>query len=245
MAFELDLWAVEEKLWAPKISVPVIAFAFSHLEAVFTPKHKILELGSGYGQVAGFIGHTGARTIGIDVNSKSLAYAYNHYPNANFLQANAEVLPFDDSSLDGIFCYSTLQYTCRNRVLEECARILKPNGRFAFVENLMGNPIAKAFRAWAKFSKHRHNPFQYPKQHLQWSERHIYEQFFSKVECEVFYLTSPLLLSFRAIRNSSKYLCKSKWEHRLFSFINKFDNTVLRFTPVKHLAWLAVIYGNK
>lgn len=235
---ELDKWADQERIWSPRISVPAINLAVNHLKQFLTAENLILDVGSGQGQIAGYITESGATAVGVDVDSEFLSYARNRYPNAHFIRASGETLPFKSESFNGVFSYSTLQYTERKAVLAECARVLKKGGRFACVENLEGNPVAKAFRLWAKISKHQYSAFQTPKQHLQWSEQKVYEQFFSNVTYQLFYIATPLLASLNPQ--------SSGFKSKLFSAISNLDGLVLKnFAYAGRFAWLSVICGEK
>lgn len=235
---ELNKWADQERIWSPRITVPAMNLAVNHLKQFLTAENLILDVGSGQGQIAGYIAQSGATAVGIDVDPAFLSYAHNRYSTPHFIQASGEALPFKNECFDGVFSYSTFQYTERKAALAECARVLKKRGRFACVENLAGNPVAKAFRLWAKISKHQYSTFQIPKNHLRWSEQKVYEQFFSNVTYQPFYITTPLLASLNSQSNGFK--------SKLFSAISGLDELVLKnFAFAKRFAWLAVICGEK
>lgn len=235
---DLNKWADQEGIWFPRISVPAMNLAVNHLKQFLTAENLILDVGSGQGQIAGYIAKSGARAVGIDVDPEFLSYARNRYPASHFIQAGGEALPFKNESFDGIFSYSTLQYTERKVVLAEWARVLKKGGRFACVENLAGNPVAKAFRLWAKISKRQYSTFQIPKNHLRWSEQKVYEQFFSNVTYQLFYIATPLLASLNSQLNGFK--------SQLFTAISNLDGLILKKNAfARRFAWLAVICGEK
>lgn len=235
---ELNKWANQERIWSPRISLPAINIAVNHLKKNLTAENRILDVGSGQGQIAGYVAESGATAVGIDVDPGFLSYARNRYSNPHFIQASGEALPFKNESFDGVFSYSTLQYTERKAVLAECARVLKKGGHFACVENLAGNPVAKAFRLWGKISKHQYSTFQIPKHHLRYSEQKVYELFFSNVIYEHFYIATPLLATLNTQSNGFKT--------KLFSAISNFDRSVLKRIPfAKRFSWLVVICGEK
>lgn len=244
MITNLIPWAIRENLWSPSISVPAISAALSHLDSVLAPQHRILDVGTGLGQIPALMTERQAATVGVDMNPDFLQYARTHYPNVHFVRADAESLPFGDGSFDGVFSYSTMQYPRREIALAECARVLKPGGKFAIIENLSGNPVAKTFRLWAHFSNHEFGQYLQPTKHLAWSDRGLYERFFSEVEYKAFHLATPCLLALRSVRYDTNAM--TNWQKKLFSLTSGFDGSIMRISPLlKHFAWIAVIYGEK
>ena len=59
----------------------------------------------------------------------------NVFDKIKYQHFNAEKLPFIKESFNGIFMYDTLQHVCkRNIVLEECLRVLTPDGVICVIE---------------------------------------------------------------------------------------------------------------
>jgi demethylmenaquinone methyltransferase/2-methoxy-6-polyprenyl-1,4-benzoquinol methylase len=129
---------------------------------------RILEIGFGTGhclvELARSVGPTGM-VYGIDISEEMLALTRKLLENeqvADRVQAqcgDAEALPYDDASLDGVFMSFTLELFDTPeipRVLAECKRVLRRGGRLAVVaiskEGKQGFVI-RAFE-WT----HRHFP---------------------------------------------------------------------------------------
>lgn len=90
------------------------------------PSARTLDLGcgSGYGTAALGIG-----AIGIDVSYEALADARIRFPQARFLQATAEALPFADATFDLIAAFEVIEHLERwPDLLSEARRVLRHQG---------------------------------------------------------------------------------------------------------------------
>ena len=132
------------------------------------PGEKVLEIGFGTGhclvELAEAVGATG-RVFGIDISEKmrdiagELAAKQGVADRIELVCGDAEQLPYDADSLDGVFMSFTLELFDTPEiplVLGECLRVLKPGGRLSVVAvSKEGRPglVLKAFE-WT----HRHFP---------------------------------------------------------------------------------------
>ncbi|MCH8333611.1 methyltransferase domain-containing protein, partial [Candidatus Sumerlaeota bacterium] len=62
------------------------------------------------------------------------------------LAADAQALPFSDEALSSVFTKSVLIHTDLAGTAREISRVLKPDGRAAFIEPQKGNPFAWIYR---------------------------------------------------------------------------------------------------
>ena len=93
----------------------------------------VLEIGSGPGHVAYTLSKTGANVRGIDFSINMVEVAKRRYPEIPFEQADAEQLPFDQSSFDVVVASFVVHHLARPQtVLKEVRRVLKPGGKFVF-----------------------------------------------------------------------------------------------------------------
>lgn len=85
----------------------------------FNRNSLIVDVGCGKGgSVALLRRKLGCRVIGVDRNVDSA--------DADILRGDAEALPFENALADGVLCECSLsQISCPEKVLHECARILK------------------------------------------------------------------------------------------------------------------------
>jgi SAM-dependent methyltransferase len=98
---------------------------------------KVLDMGCGEGYFTRMIHSRGADVVGADIAAQLIAKAKASTPNIQYEVANAESMPFaSDKSFDAITCVLALQNMEHlEKVLKECARVLKDGGRFVFVLN--------------------------------------------------------------------------------------------------------------
>lgn len=94
---------------------------------------KVLDIGSGPGNVAAHLAKIGAEVVGVDFSSEMVAAARKMYPKISFEQADAEELPFEADSFDAVVANYVVHHLAQPRkVFGEIFRVLKPGGRFAF-----------------------------------------------------------------------------------------------------------------
>jgi ArsR family transcriptional regulator len=93
----------------------------------------VLDVGSGDGAAAGYLAPYCRSLTCIDTNPRMIEAAkerLGRYENARVEVADVHDLPFRASSFDSILLFHTLTYAEKpQRALEECARVLRPNGR--------------------------------------------------------------------------------------------------------------------
>ena len=93
---------------------------------------RLLDVGTGPGYVAGAAATRGASAVGVDVASRMIALAAQLHPGAEFRQADAEALPFDDRSFDAVVANFLVPHLGRpEATITELARVLRPGGRLA------------------------------------------------------------------------------------------------------------------
>jgi SAM-dependent methyltransferase len=104
-----------------------------------TPNQSFLDVGTSTGNYAMVLAKKGARVTAIDISKPMLRTAQTRIQNElepaqatliTLEQANAEALPYADSSFDGVVLGATLnEFNSTRAGLLECARVLKPGGR--------------------------------------------------------------------------------------------------------------------
>ena len=104
------------------------------LEAVnVRPGMRLLDVATGPGYVAAAAAERGASAVGADFSAAVVAAATVRYPNVEFLEADAEALPFPDASFDAVTINFGMNHFARtDRVLAEVRRLLRSGGRVAF-----------------------------------------------------------------------------------------------------------------
>lgn len=100
---------------------------------------KVLEVSSGHGGGAAYLTKTfqpGSYT-GLDFNPEGVAFAKKRHnlPGLDFVEGNAEAMPFADNSFDAIVnIEASHTYPHFDRFLPEVARVLRPGGDFLYAD---------------------------------------------------------------------------------------------------------------
>jgi sterol 24-C-methyltransferase len=111
------------------------------------PGSKVLDIGCGRGRVAHHVAtYTGAHVTGLNIDPEQIKMAkeYAIYTGTqdrlDFILADYNHrLPFDDASLDAVYYVQVLSYHANiTKFFEEVKRVLKPNGRVAFEDYVLG-----------------------------------------------------------------------------------------------------------
>ena len=89
---------------------------------------KLLDVGCARGIEVQKFREFGINADGVDLNVGFIDDAKTKCPDANFVVANAESLPYKNESYDMVFCINTLFYTDLNKSIPELCRILKKGG---------------------------------------------------------------------------------------------------------------------
>ena len=108
---------------------------------------RIADLGCGSGVFTGLLRELGFKPVGLDISPKLIALGRSRYPDLEFLEGDAEHLPFPSSSLDGVLLSGLVHHLPDpSRCAAEVFRVLKPGGAFvAFDPNRM-NPFMYLYR---------------------------------------------------------------------------------------------------
>ncbi|HEY9694939.1 MAG TPA: class I SAM-dependent methyltransferase [Oculatellaceae cyanobacterium] len=98
---------------------------------------KILDLCCGSGQATKFLVQYSDQVTGLDASPLSLKRAQNNVPQAHYVEAFAEEMPFPDNQFDLVHtsvAMHEMQPEQLQQILKEVYRVLKPGGVFAVVD---------------------------------------------------------------------------------------------------------------
>ncbi len=98
---------------------------------------RILDLCCGSGQATRFLVNYSQNVTGLDASPLSIERSKNNVPNATYIQAFAEDMPFEDSSFDVVHTSAALhemQHEQLQKIIAEVYRVLKPGGVFTLVD---------------------------------------------------------------------------------------------------------------
>jgi ubiquinone/menaquinone biosynthesis C-methylase UbiE len=130
---------------------------------------------------------------GIDLSPPYLAVARRRlaaWSRAALVEANAEALPFADSSVDIVSCiylFHELPRSTRRAVAAEIGRVLKPGGRLIFVDSLQtgDEPDYDAMLDWFPIAFHEPYYASYLREDL----RRLFAPGFSAIDAAPAYLS--------------------------------------------------------
>ena len=94
---------------------------------------QVLDVASGPGQVSAAAAARGARPVGVELSAGMLAGARAAHPELEFVEGDAEELPFADSAFDAVVGGFALNHLpSPERGVAEARRVLRPGGHAAF-----------------------------------------------------------------------------------------------------------------
>ena len=100
-------------------------------------RDRLLDIGTGEGQIARRLLAADADTVvGVDPTASQITEAVSRGGGPHYLRSSADALPFADDTFDGaLACLVYEHIDAMEAALTECARILRPGGRFVFMLN--------------------------------------------------------------------------------------------------------------
>ncbi len=101
------------------------------------PHAKILDLCCGSGQVTGILLEYSDDVTGLDISPLSLSRSRRNVPQAKYVEALAEELPFADRQFDLIHTSAAMHEMTRSQlhqIFTQVYRVLKPGGVFTLVD---------------------------------------------------------------------------------------------------------------
>ncbi|HYI35028.1 MAG TPA: methyltransferase domain-containing protein [Thermoleophilaceae bacterium] len=123
--------------------------------AAKAPGREAADVGCGTGLVTVELAARGFRVRGIDHSPEMLSYAHSRIDRDGYadrvelVTGDVRQLPWDDASIDLLTCQGVLHHlTELDQTVAECARVLRPGGRFFISEPCVGSTAA--LRAWER-----------------------------------------------------------------------------------------------
>jgi trans-aconitate methyltransferase len=94
------------------------------------PGERVLDLGSGTGELTAQLAERGAQVVGVDAAQEMVTEARRKHPNLDFRVGDGQALDFD-CEFDAIFSNAALHWMPKaDAVAEGVAQALRPGGRF-------------------------------------------------------------------------------------------------------------------
>ncbi|PYL63520.1 MAG: hypothetical protein DMF25_10415, partial [Verrucomicrobia bacterium] len=124
--------------------------------AQIAPAMSLLDVACGPGYVSAAARQLGAIPTGIDFSNKMVAIAKRLFPEIDFIEGNAQKLPFADASFERVLMNFGLLHLSRpEQACSEAFRVLRRGGKFGFTvwaephENPGGKIVNDAVEAHA------------------------------------------------------------------------------------------------
>jgi 2-polyprenyl-6-hydroxyphenyl methylase / 3-demethylubiquinone-9 3-methyltransferase len=124
--------------WTRERWSPVLSLYFDEQLAVIESSMQwagklTLDVGTGFGRVAGALAARQAKAVGIDISREMIDVARSHgLDPANpvvLVRGDAEEMPFKDNRFDAVICIETLMHLPNpGRAVRELARVVRPGG---------------------------------------------------------------------------------------------------------------------
>ena len=136
-----DLWEEHASWWQDgftdgvdaEYTEQILPLAAAHLRGA----SRVLDVGTGEGQVARLAVEGGARmVVGVDPTAAQVAVARQRAGGPTYVRAGAAALPFPDGCFDAVVACLVFEHIRDvDEAIAEVARVLEPGGRFLFFLN--------------------------------------------------------------------------------------------------------------
>ena len=195
---------------------------------------NILDYGCGIGQsLQEVVKFNPKKIVGIDISEVSIQKAKDSIQKSNsnieLLVDNCEKTKFNDNSFDIIYGSGILHHLDISLCLKEMYRLLKPGGRFLFIEPLGTNPLINFYRKLTPKSRSK-------------DEHPLINDDFELIK-ENFYKLRIKYYGFFTLIFFPLY--KSPKKSFTFKILKKVDQFLFTFNIFKKFAWSVLIIAEK
>jgi SAM-dependent methyltransferase len=143
--FDAHAESDEYDVFAPQANEALIA-AFVRLSGL-PAGARVADLGCGSGVFTELLRRRGYQSIGLDISPKLIALGRAKYPGLELIEGDAENLPFESASLDGVLLSGLVHhFPDPRRLASEVGRVLKSGGRFVAFDPNRINPFMWLYR---------------------------------------------------------------------------------------------------
>ncbi|MEM7171691.1 MAG: methyltransferase domain-containing protein [Pseudomonadota bacterium] len=113
-----------------------------------TPGARVLDLCCGQANVSEALLKDGFSVVGADFSPKMLAHARQRLPLVEFIEADAQNLPFEDEEFDAIICnFGIMHIPDQPKALREIRRVVKPGGQL-IMTSWCGPDVSPVFQVF-------------------------------------------------------------------------------------------------
>ena len=206
-------------------------FNFLQLNA---PNSEILDYGCGAGNSLEKVIHYKPKKItGIDISEVSIQKAKSKIASSQIAVElevdNCEKTKFKNNRFDIIYGTGILHHLNLKACLDEIERILKPGGKFVFIEPLGTNPVINLYR---KLTPKSRSVDEHP---LVNNDFKLIQNKFSKINIKYYgFLTLIFFPFYRSLKNSF-----------IFKVLKNLDQYLFKINFFKKFAWSVLIIAQK
>ena len=195
---------------------------------------NILDYGCGIGQsLQEVVKFNPKKIFGIDISEVSIQKAKDTIQKSNsnveLLVDNCEKTKFNDSTFDIIYGSGILHHLDISLCLKEMHRILKPGGRFLFIEPLGTNPMINFYR---KLTPNSRSKDEHP---LINDDFELIKNNFNKLQIKYYGFFTVIFFPFYTTPKKSFN----------FKILKKIDQFLFKFDIFKKFAWSVLIIAEK
>jgi SAM-dependent methyltransferase len=120
------------------------------------PSHAVLDVAAGTGNAAIRAALAGAEVVGLDLTPELLEVARRRASAAgvavDWVEGDAEDLPFEDASFDAVLSIFGVQFAPRHQATaDELARVCRPGGRVGLINWTPAGFIGQLFRVMGRY----------------------------------------------------------------------------------------------
>ena len=194
---------------------------------------QILDYGCGVGSsLRKVVEFSPKKITGIDISEVSIKKAKEvskENSKIELLVDNCEKTRFQNNSFDVVYGTGILHHLNLEVCLTEIFRILKPGGKFLFIEPLGTNPLINLYR---KLTPQSRSVDEHPLVDMDFN---LIQKKFSKTKIKYYgFLTLALFPFYSSPKNS-----------KIFKILKNFDQILFKLNIFKKLAWSVLIIAEK
>src|SRR5262249_54624430 len=194
---------------------------------------RVADLGCGSGVFTELLRRAGYASIGLDISPKLILLGRKKYPGLELIEGDAENLPFESESVDGVLLNCLVHhFPDPRRLAAEVRRVLKRGGGFAALDPNRMNPFMWLYRDRASPFYSSIGVTENERPVLAWRVAAVFRNEGFRVQTD--YLAG---LSYRYVA--------SKRMRILLPIYNFIDNAVFKLPFVKPMRPFVLISGKK
>jgi SAM-dependent methyltransferase len=146
--YERAMWAGQADVYQESVAALCAGTAAALLDAArVTAGKRLLDVGTGSGNVAALAVERGAETTGVDAEPSMVELAGRRVPGATFRRAVLPDLPFTDATFDAAVANFVINHVgAPAAALAGMRRVVRPGGRVAVT--VWPQPLPEAQRLW-------------------------------------------------------------------------------------------------